>query len=278
MTAFAVGRTAISRARRHDRKPKRTKARTGESTWHIVVMGARYGIRPSSYARTGAVTVINGRLFASSFHPTPGWRWAGAIAGDHLFDPRRTWKRKWDRIRRPARQGASTPKAWRSNWRRALRLPRHHHRSEAFLLTRCRAPVRDRPYALVCTVDHAEKTWAHYQEFLKEPGPAIIGAMPGASCYGPALRVRLHPQQRTCSAASCATRCRSPSSPPNPTSGTWGLGGVGDSKSMLESEFRNNDIKWITNAKVTRRGWQMSRHRTGRPGAGEGNELPFRSR
>lgn len=31
-----------------------------------------------------------------------------------------------------------------------------------------------------------------------------------------------------------------------------GLGGVGDSKSMLESEFRNHDIKWITNAKVTR--------------------------
>jgi sulfide:quinone oxidoreductase len=27
---------------------------------------------------------------------------------------------------------------------------------------------------------------------------------------------------------------------------------VGDSKSLLESEFRNSDVKWITNAKVTR--------------------------
>jgi sulfide:quinone oxidoreductase len=27
---------------------------------------------------------------------------------------------------------------------------------------------------------------------------------------------------------------------------------VGDSKSLLESEFRNNDVKWITNARVTR--------------------------
>ena len=36
-----------------------------------------------------------------------------------------------------------------------------------------------------------------------------------------------------------------------PYIGHLGLGGVGDSKSMLESEFRNNDIKWITNAKVT---------------------------
>ena len=37
-----------------------------------------------------------------------------------------------------------------------------------------------------------------------------------------------------------------------PYIGHLGLGGVGDSKSMLESEFRNNDIKWICNAKVTK--------------------------
>jgi sulfide:quinone oxidoreductase len=37
-----------------------------------------------------------------------------------------------------------------------------------------------------------------------------------------------------------------------PYIGHLGLGGVGDSKSMLESEFRNNDIKWITNAKTTK--------------------------
>jgi sulfide:quinone oxidoreductase len=35
-----------------------------------------------------------------------------------------------------------------------------------------------------------------------------------------------------------------------PYIGHLGLGGVGDSKSLLESELRNNDIKWITNAKV----------------------------
>ena len=37
-----------------------------------------------------------------------------------------------------------------------------------------------------------------------------------------------------------------------PYIGHLGLGGVGDCKSMLEGEFRNNDIKWICNAKVTR--------------------------
>jgi len=34
----------------------------------------------------------------------------------------------------------------------------------------------------ICLVDHAEKAYASYQEFIKDPGPAIIGAMPGASC------------------------------------------------------------------------------------------------
>lgn len=38
----------------------------------------------------------------------------------------------------------------------------------------------------ICKVDHAEKAWAQYQQFLQDPGPAVIGAMPGASCFGPA--------------------------------------------------------------------------------------------
>ena len=37
-----------------------------------------------------------------------------------------------------------------------------------------------------------------------------------------------------------------------PYIGHLGLGGVGDSKSMLESELRDHDIKWITNAKTTK--------------------------
>ena len=103
----------------------------------------------------------------------------------------------------------------------------------------------------ICTIDHAEKTWAEYQELLKNPGPIVIGAMPGASCFGPAyeftfivnrdLRRR---KQRNKVPITYVTS--------EPYIGHMGLGGVGDSKSMLESEFRNNDVKWITNAKVTR--------------------------
>lgn len=103
----------------------------------------------------------------------------------------------------------------------------------------------------VCTVGHAEMFWADYQKFLEAPGPIVVGAMPGASCFGPAyefafildadLRRRKlrHKVPMTFVTAE-------------PYIGHLGLGGVGDSKSMLESELRGHDIKWITNAKTTK--------------------------
>ncbi len=103
----------------------------------------------------------------------------------------------------------------------------------------------------ICTVDHATKAHEAYQQFLKEPGAAVIGAMPGASCFGPAYEFAFifskdlqRRKQRHQVPITFVTS--------EPYIGHLGLGGVGDSKSMLESEFRNNDIKWITNAKVTR--------------------------
>ena len=38
----------------------------------------------------------------------------------------------------------------------------------------------------VCHIDHAEKAEAAFQQLLKNPGPVIIGAAQGASCFGPA--------------------------------------------------------------------------------------------
>ena len=103
----------------------------------------------------------------------------------------------------------------------------------------------------VCVVDHAEQAWGAYQRFLDDPGQIIIGAMPGASCFGPAYEfafiVNTDLKRRKLRRKVPITYVTS-----EPYIGHLGLGGVGDSKSMLESEFRNNDIKWITNAKVTR--------------------------
>ena len=36
------------------------------------------------------------------------------------------------------------------------------------------------------TLDHSETAWRDYQAFLDNRGPIVIGAVQGASCYGPA--------------------------------------------------------------------------------------------
>jgi len=103
----------------------------------------------------------------------------------------------------------------------------------------------------VCTVGHAEAFWAEYQEFLKAPGPVVIGAMPMASCFGPAYEFAFildtDLRRRKLRNKVPITFVTS-----EPYIGHLGLGGVGDSKSMLESEMRGHDIKWITNAKTTK--------------------------
>jgi len=103
----------------------------------------------------------------------------------------------------------------------------------------------------VCVTDHAEKAWEKYQEILKNPGPIVIGAMPFASCFGPAYEfafiVDADLRKRKIRDKFPMTYVTS-----EPYIGHLGLGGVGDSKSMLESELRNHHIKWITNAKTTK--------------------------
>ena len=129
----------------------------------------------------------------------------------------------------------------------------------------------------ICTIDHAEKTYADYKRFLDDPGPAIVGAMPSASCFGPAYEFALifnrdlrRRRKRNKVPLTYVTS--------EPYIGHLGLGGVGDSKTLLESEFRNNDIKWITNAKVTRveAGKMFVTELDEHGGVKKEHELPFR--
>ncbi len=103
----------------------------------------------------------------------------------------------------------------------------------------------------VCTTDHAEHSNKVYQQFVTQPGPVVIGAVQGASCFGPAYEyafiVDTDLRKRKIRDKVPMTFVTS-----EPYIGHLGLGGVGDSKGMLESEMRNRHIKWIVNAKVTK--------------------------
>jgi sulfide:quinone oxidoreductase len=102
----------------------------------------------------------------------------------------------------------------------------------------------------ICTQEHATQAFSAYEAFLQSPGPIVIGAAPGASCFGPAYEMAMILD------ADLRKRKIRDQVPityitPEPYIGHMGLGGVGDSKGLMESELREHHIKWITNAKIT---------------------------
>lgn len=103
----------------------------------------------------------------------------------------------------------------------------------------------------ICTVNHAEKAYQAYLKLLQSPGPVLVGAMQGASCFGPAYEYVLTLEHLL---RKKKIRDRIPITfvTSEPYIGHMGLGGVGDSKSLMEHEFRQRGIKWLCNARISR--------------------------
>jgi sulfide:quinone oxidoreductase len=101
----------------------------------------------------------------------------------------------------------------------------------------------------ICTLEHAEATHRHYQQFLEDPGQIVVGAVQGASCFGPAYELALI---LDADLRKRKLRHRVPMTfvTSEPYIGHMGLAGVGDSKGLMESELRQRHIQWITNATV----------------------------
>ena len=103
----------------------------------------------------------------------------------------------------------------------------------------------------ICAVDHAEASGRAWDNFVKQPGPIVVGAVQGASCYGPAYEFAMIMDTDL---RKRKIRDRVPMTfvTAEPYIGHLGLGGVGDSKGLMESAMRDRHIKWICNAKVTK--------------------------
>ena len=101
----------------------------------------------------------------------------------------------------------------------------------------------------ICHIDHAAAAGDRWEAFCKDPGPLVVGAVQGASCFGPAYEYAL---TAVSDLRKRKIRDRVPVTfvTSEPYIGHLGLGGVGDTKGMLESVMRDRDIKWITNAKI----------------------------
>ncbi len=128
----------------------------------------------------------------------------------------------------------------------------------------------------ICHIDHAEKAGVTFEEFCKNPGPIITGAVQGASCYGPAYEftfiLETELRRRKIRDKVPMTFVTS-----EPYVGHLGLDGVGDTKGLLESEMREKHIKWLTSSRVKKvEGGKMTVEEVAADGSVKAtHELPF---
>ncbi|WP_374409532.1 NAD(P)/FAD-dependent oxidoreductase [Hydrogenophaga sp.] len=129
----------------------------------------------------------------------------------------------------------------------------------------------------ICHVSHAVTSSQAWEDFVKNPGPIVVGAVQGASCFGPAYEFAMimdtDLRRRKIRDKVPMTYVTS-----EPYIGHLGLGGVGDSKGMLESAMRQRHIKWICNAKTTKveAGKMYVTEHDERGNPVKEHELPFR--
>ena len=101
----------------------------------------------------------------------------------------------------------------------------------------------------VCHVDHAAQAAEAVERLKKNPGPVVIGAVQGASCFGPAYEF-LFILETALRRAKIRDKVPMTFVTSEPYIGHLGLDGVGDTKGLLEGAMRDKHIKWVTNAKV----------------------------
>ncbi|MGE0425098.1 MAG: NAD(P)/FAD-dependent oxidoreductase [Reyranellaceae bacterium] len=128
----------------------------------------------------------------------------------------------------------------------------------------------------ICRADHAEQAKEAFERLVQSPGPVVIGAAQGASCFGPAYEfafiVDTELRRRRIRDRVPMTFVTS-----EPYVGHLGLDGVGDTKGLLESEMRQRHIKWIVNARIKAvQAGQMQVEEVATDGAaGKVHEVPF---
>jgi sulfide:quinone oxidoreductase len=101
----------------------------------------------------------------------------------------------------------------------------------------------------IFTLDQAERANKAWDRFLEDPGGVVIGSVQGVSCFGPpyeyAFEVDAELRKRKIRHKVPIVFVTS-----EPYIGHFGIGGLRNSKRMMEDEFAKRDIKIIVNAAV----------------------------
>lgn len=103
----------------------------------------------------------------------------------------------------------------------------------------------------VCTPDHALEARQVWLEFLENPGPMVVGAAPGAGCFGPAYEFALMADQLL---RRRGLRGKAPITyvTPEPYAGHLGVSGVKHAKKLTATLMQERGIEVIENAAIAR--------------------------
>lgn len=101
----------------------------------------------------------------------------------------------------------------------------------------------------IATPETAMKTRKRWQEFIKDPGPVVIGATQGSQCTGPAYEFLFNLEKR-CRNLGIRKKVDITFITPEPYLGHLGMGGVSGSNFLLKKLLPLFRINYITNAEM----------------------------
>ncbi len=118
------------------------------------------------------------------------------------------------------------------------------------------------------TLDHAVKTRETWKKILENPGPVVVGSSQMVSCFGPsyelAFEMDAELRRRKMRHKVPITYLTS-----EPYLGHMGVGGLGNSKTFMEYEFAERDIKPVINQAI-------QEVAPGEIRLKDGNKIPFK--
>ncbi|MGO9058252.1 MAG: NAD(P)/FAD-dependent oxidoreductase, partial [Candidatus Binataceae bacterium] len=103
----------------------------------------------------------------------------------------------------------------------------------------------------ICNIEHAEKTGQAWKKLLADPGPVVIGATQGASCFGAAYEFLFNTHHQLVK-KRLQDKCPITFVTAEPFLGHFGICGFGKAQEMTEYFFRKLGITGITNAEIER--------------------------
>lgn len=103
----------------------------------------------------------------------------------------------------------------------------------------------------VCNPHHALLACEAWEQFLENPGPIIVGAAPGASCFGPAYEFALL-ANHTLRQKGLREQVPITIVTPEPYAGHLGIGGMANSRWLIRAMLADRHVDVMDNVAISR--------------------------